>query len=168
MNTYPNAWHMVLALYQQGEAFLTPNIVVKRLNWSMQQAAQVLNDMSEHGVLQSRSDPKYGVIFQHYPTPQQPAYAHHGHQQHMMPYQGQQHMAPYQQRQEAWLGAVLSVIFPGLGQMYNREIGKGIATMMATIFLWFILLGWVVHLWSIYDAYQVGRRMRQQQDAYYP
>ena len=41
----------------------------------------------------------------------------------------------------AWLAAALSCLAPGLGQLYNRETSKGIATLCITIGTW-IILAW--------------------------
>jgi TM2 domain-containing membrane protein YozV len=65
----------------------------------------------------------------------------------------------------AGLAAVLSAIWPGLGQIYNGEIGKGVATMVLHVinfFLLFVLIGFLtgfaVWVWAIYDAYTVAER----------
>lgn len=65
----------------------------------------------------------------------------------------------------AGLAAVLSAIWPGLGQIYNGEIGKGVATMviqMINFILLFVLIGFltgfIVWVWAIYDAYTVAER----------
>jgi len=56
--------------------------------------------------------------------------------------------------------AVMSFLVPGLGQIYNGDIGKGlmmIIGMVVSIVLFFFLIGFVTYfliwLWSIYDAY---------------
>lgn len=54
---------------------------------------------------------------------------------------------------------VLSLIICGAGQMYNGQVGKGIAMLLGCIFLWIILLGWIIWIWSMVDAYQVAKRM---------
>jgi TM2 domain-containing membrane protein YozV len=54
---------------------------------------------------------------------------------------------------------LLSVLICGVGQMYNGQVGKGIAMLVGSIFLWFIFLGWVVWIWSMVDAYQTAKRM---------
>jgi TM2 domain-containing membrane protein YozV len=40
----------------------------------------------------------------------------------------------------AWLAAGLSLILPGLGQLYNGERAKGIAVLCMTLGIWFALL----------------------------
>ncbi|MDD5242453.1 MAG: zinc ribbon domain-containing protein [Syntrophorhabdaceae bacterium] len=66
------------------------------------------------------------------------------------------------------LAAILSFFIPGLGQIYNGQIGKGLLMIVALIvcivltiviigiFLWLIL--W---LYGIYDAYNTARRINR-------
>jgi len=50
------------------------------------------------------------------------------------------------------IAALASFFIPGLGQLIQgRPIKAGIMFVLACI-LWFFLLGWLVHLWSIIDA----------------
>ena len=50
------------------------------------------------------------------------------------------------------IAAVCSFFIPGLGQLVQgRLLVAGVHFVLAAI-LWVILLGWVVHLWSIVDA----------------
>jgi hypothetical protein len=50
------------------------------------------------------------------------------------------------------IAALCSFFIPGLGQLLQgRWILAGFMFVMS-ILLWFILLGWVIHLWSIIDA----------------
>lgn len=50
------------------------------------------------------------------------------------------------------LAAVCSFFIPGLGQLcQGRLIMAAIHFILATV-LWFILLGWIIHIWSIIDA----------------
>ena len=57
------------------------------------------------------------------------------------------------------IALLLSLLICGVGQMYNGQVGKGIAFLIGCIFAWFILLGWVVWIWSMVDAYQTAKRM---------
>ncbi len=50
------------------------------------------------------------------------------------------------------LAAVLSFIFPGLGQVYNGQMGKGITVFMTC----WLLVPWVC---GIVDAYRTGKRI---------
>ena len=50
------------------------------------------------------------------------------------------------------LAALASFFIPGLGQLLQgRMILAGVMFVGAAC-LWLILLGWIVHLWSIVDA----------------
>ena len=59
------------------------------------------------------------------------------------------------------LAAILSFFIAGLGQIYNGQLGKGIAMIFGCIFLWFIFLGWIINIWSIIDAYQYAKKYNQ-------
>lgn len=68
------------------------------------------------------------------------------------------------------LAALASFFIPGLGQLLQgRWLLAGFMFVM-TFLMWFILLGWVIHLWSIIDAalFEPPRRYRQRSyDRYY-
>jgi TM2 domain-containing membrane protein YozV len=50
------------------------------------------------------------------------------------------------------LAALASFFIPGLGQLLQgRWLWAGVLFVL-TALLWLILLGWVIHLWSIIDA----------------
>ena len=50
------------------------------------------------------------------------------------------------------IAALCSFFIPGLGQLLQgRWILAGFM-FIASIVLWVILLGWIIHLWSIIDA----------------
>lgn len=50
------------------------------------------------------------------------------------------------------LAAICSFFYAGLGQLVQgRLLAAAVQFVLATV-LWFFLLGWVVHLYSIYDA----------------
>jgi TM2 domain-containing membrane protein YozV len=64
------------------------------------------------------------------------------------------------------IAAVLSFFFPGVGQIYNGEIGKGIAFVLLNFVFWiltFLIIGLplllVLWVWAIYDAYSVAERI---------
>jgi len=61
------------------------------------------------------------------------------------------------------MALLLSLILPGTGQIYNGEMSKGIMMMVMSFLLWWVLLGWVVHIWSIVDAVVIAERMSRQQ-----
>lgn len=50
------------------------------------------------------------------------------------------------------IAAVCSLFIPGLGQLVQGRLGMAILQFALAVFLWFFLLGWVIHLWSILDA----------------
>lgn len=64
------------------------------------------------------------------------------------------------------VAAVLSFFVPGLGQIYNGELGKGITIVIFTVISWFltcIYVGFVtliiLWIWAIYDAYNTASGM---------
>lgn len=59
------------------------------------------------------------------------------------------------------MALLLSLILCGTGQIYNGEVSKGIMMMVLCFLLWFVLLGWVVHIWSIVDAVVVAERLNR-------
>lgn len=50
------------------------------------------------------------------------------------------------------LAALCSFFVPGLGQLLQGRLGMALTHFVLAIILWFILLGWIIHLWSILDA----------------
>jgi TM2 domain-containing membrane protein YozV len=68
------------------------------------------------------------------------------------------------------LAALASFFIPGLGQLLQGRWLLAGFMFVLTFVLWFILLGWVIHLWSIIDAalYEPPRRYRARAyDRYY-
>jgi TM2 domain-containing membrane protein YozV len=63
------------------------------------------------------------------------------------------------------MALLLSLILCGTGQIYNGEVSKGIMMMVLCFLLWFVLLGWVVHIWSIVDAVVVAERLNRSTEA---
>ena len=50
------------------------------------------------------------------------------------------------------IAALASFFIPGLGQLLQgRWLLAGLMFLLTTM-LWLILLGWIIHLWSIIDA----------------
>jgi TM2 domain-containing membrane protein YozV len=50
------------------------------------------------------------------------------------------------------IAALASFFIPGLGQLLQGRLLKaGIQFVLAGA-LWLIWMGWIIHLWSIYDA----------------
>ncbi|MEO7934224.1 MAG: hypothetical protein ABIT76_13805 [Chthoniobacterales bacterium] len=50
------------------------------------------------------------------------------------------------------IAAVCSFFIPGLGQLVQGRVLAAVIQFVLAGVLWFILLGWLVHLWSIVDA----------------
>ncbi len=50
------------------------------------------------------------------------------------------------------IAAVCSFFVPGLGQLVQGRLGIAIFQFVLAVILWFFLLGWAIHLWSILDA----------------
>lgn len=50
------------------------------------------------------------------------------------------------------LAAICSFVVPGLGQLFQGRLLQAIVQFVLAGALWFILLGWIVHLWSVLDA----------------
>jgi TM2 domain-containing membrane protein YozV len=50
------------------------------------------------------------------------------------------------------IAAVCSFFIPGLGQLVQGRLLMAIIHFILAGVLWIILLGWLIHLWSIIDA----------------
>ncbi len=50
------------------------------------------------------------------------------------------------------IAALASFFVPGLGQLLQGRLLIAFVMFVLAALLWFILLGWVVHLWSVLDA----------------
>ncbi len=50
------------------------------------------------------------------------------------------------------IAALCSFFIPGLGQLIQGRLLIAVVQFVLASVLWIILLGWVVHLWSIIDA----------------
>lgn len=55
------------------------------------------------------------------------------------------------------LAAICSFFIPGLGQLVQGRVLAAIIHFVLAGLLWIILLGWLVHLWSIIDAARWSR-----------
>ncbi|MBI2566548.1 MAG: hypothetical protein HYV63_05910 [Candidatus Schekmanbacteria bacterium] len=60
---------------------------------------------------------------------------------------------------DPFLAGLLSFLMPGLGQVYNGQIGKGIGMFFFSALTWVFLLGWVVMIWSITDAFRAAKHL---------
>ena len=60
------------------------------------------------------------------------------------------------------IAALASFFIPGLGQLLQgRWVVAGLMFLMTAV-LWLILLGWIIHLWSIIDAALYEQPQQQQ------
>lgn len=50
------------------------------------------------------------------------------------------------------IAALASFFIPGLGQLLQGKLFRAIIMFVLAAALWIILLGWIIHLWSILDA----------------
>lgn len=50
------------------------------------------------------------------------------------------------------IAAICSFFIPGLGQLVQGRFLIAIVMFIAAAVLWWILLGWIIHIWSILDA----------------
>jgi TM2 domain-containing membrane protein YozV len=50
------------------------------------------------------------------------------------------------------IAALASFFIPGLGQLIQGRLIRAIVMFVLAGILWFFLLGWIIHLWSILDA----------------
>jgi TM2 domain-containing membrane protein YozV len=56
------------------------------------------------------------------------------------------------------IAAICSFFIPGLGQLVQGRLLKALFMFCLAAVLWWFLLGWLVHLWSILDAALFKRR----------
>ena len=50
------------------------------------------------------------------------------------------------------IAALASFFIPGLGQLIQGRVLMAVVHFVLAGVLWFFLLGWVIHLWSVIDA----------------
>jgi TM2 domain-containing membrane protein YozV len=50
------------------------------------------------------------------------------------------------------IAALASFFIPGLGQLLQGRLLMAIVQVVLASVLWFFLLGWAVHIWSVIDA----------------
>ena len=50
------------------------------------------------------------------------------------------------------IAAAASFFIPGLGQLLQGRLLKAAVMFVLAGVLWWFLLGWIIHLWSILDA----------------
>jgi len=66
------------------------------------------------------------------------------------------------------IAALASFFIPGLGQLLQgRWLLAGVMFIL-TALLWLVLLGWIIHLWSIIDAAVYERPSDRRRDDWRP
>jgi TM2 domain-containing membrane protein YozV len=50
------------------------------------------------------------------------------------------------------IAAVCSFFIPGLGQLVQGRLLAAVVQFVLAGLLWFVFMGWIVHIWSIIDA----------------
>ena len=50
------------------------------------------------------------------------------------------------------IAALCSFFIPGLGQLIQGRLLMAVIHFILAGALWFFLMGWIIHLWSILDA----------------
>jgi TM2 domain-containing membrane protein YozV len=50
------------------------------------------------------------------------------------------------------IAALCSFFIPGLGQLLQGRVLIALVQFVLAAVLWYVLLGWLVHIWSIIDA----------------
>lgn len=50
------------------------------------------------------------------------------------------------------IAALCSFFVPGLGQLLQGRLLRAVIQFCLAAVLWMVLLGWIIHLWSILDA----------------
>ncbi len=50
------------------------------------------------------------------------------------------------------IAALCSFFFPGLGQLIQGRILAALFFFIAAGLLWFVMLGWIVHIWACVNA----------------
>lgn len=64
---------------------------------------------------------------------------------------------PYGLTKHPGLAAILSIFWPGIGQIYAGRVGRGLAVMFWTFLLTPILIGVFIWFWQIFDAANIAR-----------
>jgi TM2 domain-containing membrane protein YozV len=56
-------------------------------------------------------------------------------------------------RKDPTLAAVISLFLPGLGYAYFGQVGKGIGMFVLIIVTYFLFIGFIIHIYSIFNSY---------------
>jgi TM2 domain-containing membrane protein YozV len=71
-------------------------------------------------------------------------------------------LAPRKKKSPA-VAALLSLVFPGCGQVYNGEMVKGILVLIGSLvgILFYLIPGVIVWVYGIYEAYTTSGKMNE-------
>lgn len=50
------------------------------------------------------------------------------------------------------IAAICSVFYAGLGQLVQGRFLMALIQFVLATVLWFVWMGWIIHLWSVIDA----------------
>jgi TM2 domain-containing membrane protein YozV len=50
------------------------------------------------------------------------------------------------------IASICSFFIPGLGQLFQGRLLMALVQFLLACALWFILMGWIITIWSIIDA----------------
>jgi len=50
------------------------------------------------------------------------------------------------------ISALASFVYPGLGQLVQGRLIAALVFFLLATLLWFVLLGWIIHIWATIDA----------------
>ncbi len=104
-----------------------------------------------------------------YPSYPQPVHVVIQNQIAPVPYAAPYAMAPYARRKDAGVATLLSFFLPGAGQLYNGQVGKGLAFLLVSIFVNFPLMfigvgfitGLITWIWAMIDAHSSAERINR-------
>ena len=60
------------------------------------------------------------------------------------------------------IAALCSFFIPGLGQLIQGRFLIALVMFVAAAVLWWVLLGWIIHIWSIIDAAMFKPKAKKQ------
>ena len=86
------------------------------------------------------------------------------------PFPGSIPRRPAHEEKSPLVASLCSSFIPGLGQVYNGMIGRGIAFFAGTLVGLFLLLipGFVIWLYGIYDAHAIAVKMNAGEIPFFP
>lgn len=112
---------------------------------------------------------QYAPAYPAYPQPVQVVIQN---QINPVPYGGAAYpLAPYARRKDPGVATLLSFFLPGAGQIYNGQVGKGLAFLLVSLFVNFPLMfvgvgfltGLITWIWGMIDAHSSADRINRGQ-----